>query len=37
MADIPHNIFAELWYCTGGYRTRIKASKRQNEVYLSKS
>lgn len=27
MAYFPHNIFAEFWYCTGGYRARTKASK----------
>lgn len=27
MAYFPHNIFAEFWYCTGGYRARAKASK----------
>lgn len=27
MVDFPHNIFAELWYCTGGYRAKVKLLK----------
>lgn len=34
MADFPPNIVAEFQYYTGGYRARVKASKRQTSFEM---